>query len=406
MPYLHEQQRRAVWAKRRRDANEPIGRAVAQKYGWKDKKAAFWYTTGPGNLGIPRDEMPQIPQSTGQDVKFREYLKRRGVKIRSEHARVGDLKATQKEVDLDKVSFMMRQLRQDAEFQEKAKQPLLVSKDHHILDGHHRWMAQREADKDQKIAVDRVEIPMQQLLAHARAFPSSHHGEGSGKDKHASARLRQYYVVRMEKQAELEKEAIFETLRVGYKALKQALHGGTALAAPAGVLQPEREAAVKSGQELMEKLKGHGLEVHRARVKSPGSIEANGQPGVPNDLLGLQAYARSPEEVAKHMQALHAAGVNVKKSKLIQRPGYHGINVHGEFNGTPLEMQFSPGRRSNAGQIMEHSLAYKPETEAPRSNFIDRWVGKHVAPKLVGAHKPFGDLSASIGAPPPILQPA
>lgn len=181
----------------------------------------------------------------------------------------------------------------------------------------------------------------------------------------------------------LEKQALFETLRVGAKALKQAFFGGRALSAASGVLQAEREAAVRTGGELISKLEAGGLHIHRARVKSPGSIMGNGGVGVPNDLLGMQAYARSPEEAASFLRRLKEHGVEVQKSQVLTRPGYHGINAKGVYQNTPFELQLSPSRMSNVGQMMEHSLGYKSATEAPRSNFIDRWFGRKVAPKMV-----------------------
>ena len=189
----------------------------------------------------------------------------------------------------------------------------------------------------------------------------------------------------LSKIAALDKEALFESLRVGLKATKEALLGGTRLSAPPGVLHGERQTAAYRGDALIKLLKEQGLGVHRARVKSPGSITANNSVGVPNDLLGLQAYAKTPQEVEQALGHLRRAGVQVDKTVALTRRGYHGVNVKGSYSGVPLEFQLSPSRRSNIGQIMEHSLAYKPATEAPWSNFIDRWVGSKVAPKLVAS---------------------
>ena len=197
------------------------------------------------------------------------------------------------------------------------------------------------------------------------------------------------FAAELQKQAakeELQKQAIFETMRVGLKAAKQALFGGKKLSAAPGVFHAERNAAVASGDELMGALKQRGLNIHRARVKSPESIQAGGHTKVPDDLLGMQAYAKSPADVGRHLEALRGSGFNVQRSSAITRPGYHGVNVKGDYKGVPAEIQFSPGRMSNAGQIMEHSLAYKPKTEAPYSNFIDRWFGKKVAPKMVNSN--------------------
>ena len=183
----------------------------------------------------------------------------------------------------------------------------------------------------------------------------------------------------------MQKEAIYETVRAGLKAGRQALFGGTHLTAPTGVFQAERQVAVGAGNSLMQHLQGSGLNVHRARVKSPGSLTAGGHTTVPNDLLGMQAYGRGPEDIARIQQQLTAAGATIHGSKPVVRSGYHGVNIKGTHQNVPFEFQVSPGRMSNMGNIMEHTLAYKPLTEAPRSNFIDRWFGKQVAPKMVSS---------------------
>jgi hypothetical protein len=198
----------------------------------------------------------------------------------------------------------------------------------------------------------------------------------------------------------LEKDAIFETVRVGGKALKGALLGGTKLTAQPGVFQAEREAAVNAGNALMNSLKKRGINIHRARVKSPGSIQAKGLTSVPNDLLGMQLYGHGPEAVPQALEVLKAHGVADISHKPITRPGYHGVNVKGTYQGTPMELQISPSRMSNIGQQMEHSLMYKPQTEAPYSNFVDRWFGKNVAPKMVQSGSWVPQVPTPVVAPP------
>lgn len=187
----------------------------------------------------------------------------------------------------------------------------------------------------------------------------------------------------MQKISEYRKEAIFETLRSGFKAAKQAIFGGKKLTAGPGAFLPQRQAAVSAGDDLINGMEGSGLKIHRGRVKSPESIMGKGGTGVPDDLLGMQAYAKGPEDVARYMKGLRDAGVDISESTALTRPGYHGINIKGNYKGTPMEMQLSPGRLSNMGTMMSHNLAYKPKTEAPWSNAFDRWFGDKVAPKMI-----------------------
>ena len=183
--------------------------------------------------------------------------------------------------------------------------------------------------------------------------------------------------------SELEKIALRETLRHAWKAGKQALLGGTTLTASPGMFLPQRKRAVVAGNALMENLRRRGIATHRARVKSPASMGAKGLTQVPDDLLGMQTYARSPADVRRLMEALREEGVEGLTASAKTRPGYHGINIKGTYRGVPLEYQASPSRVSNMGQIMEHALGYKQKTEAPRANRFDRWVGRAVAPRMV-----------------------
>jgi hypothetical protein len=182
---------------------------------------------------------------------------------------------------------------------------------------------------------------------------------------------------------DMEKVAIRETLRLGSKAVREALMGNTKLSAPPGLMHAERQSAVAAGQDLMGRLQKRGIRTHRARVKSPSSMAAKGLTSVPDDLLGMQAYGSGPQDVDRLMKALRAEGVEGLRASAKTRPGYHGINIKGTYRGTPVEYQVSPGRISNVGQMLEHSLGYKQATEAPRANRIDKWVGKAIAPRLV-----------------------
>lgn len=191
------------------------------------------------------------------------------------------------------------------------------------------------------------------------------------------------FVEELAKLEGIEKVAIRETLRVGKKAFKAAVTGGTELKAPPGMFLAERRSAVEHGNALMKALKKRGVTTHRARVKSPSSMAAKGLKEVPNDLLGMQAYASGPRGVRDLMEALKAEGVTGISASMKTRPGYHGVNIKGTYKGVPVEYQASPGRMSNFGQVMEHSLGFKQKTEAPAANVFDKWVGKQVAPRMV-----------------------
>ena len=185
--------------------------------------------------------------------------------------------------------------------------------------------------------------------------------------------------------AHMEKEAIFETVRHGYKATKAALLGGTKLrSGGTGLLEEERRQATSVGTDFIKNLRGGGVKIHRARVKTPASMKAKGiTTSAPDDLLGLQTYAKSPDHAKQIIAQLKSRGVKVTEVGKKIRPGYHGINVKFTHKGVPGEMQIHPSRRSTVGTSMEHSLGYKVQTEAPKANRFDKWFGRKVAPRLV-----------------------
>ena len=187
--------------------------------------------------------------------------------------------------------------------------------------------------------------------------------------------------------AGLEKTAIMASLRHGYKALKGALgapirslRGNPQVA---GLFRPQRMKAVQHGDDLLDSLRRTGVRTQRARVKSPASMAAKGLTEVPDDLLGMQTYGKSPQDVQKTMDALREVGVEDIAASAKTKPGYHGINIKGQYQGTPVEMQVAPSPMSLIGNQLEHSLVYKQLTESPDANWLDNLIGTKVAPKLV-----------------------
>ena len=109
------------------------------------------------NLGIPRDEMPQFKgtaqpgsRAAGMEVDasgevdtepvFKEMLKQKGIKTLQTQIPADKLKATQKDLVGAKVVGMMGALEKEPEHP-KITAPIYVSRDGHVIDGHHRWAA-------------------------------------------------------------------------------------------------------------------------------------------------------------------------------------------------------------------------------------------------------------------------
>jgi hypothetical protein len=117
----------------------------------------------PGNLNIPRKEMPQIQASDVQD--FLKFLDKKNIKHVKKDVPAKDLKATQKEIDLEKANNLRK------EDSVNLKKPMLVSKDSHIMDGHHRWLAL--LSKNDTCPCHVIDLPMKELLKLGKEFPKS-----------------------------------------------------------------------------------------------------------------------------------------------------------------------------------------------------------------------------------------
>ncbi|ENQ7655725.1 PLxRFG domain-containing protein [Pseudomonas aeruginosa] len=121
-----------------------------------------------GTVGIPRADMPQIKaEHRGAMVNF---LNARGVQHQEETVPADSLKPTQAEFSRDKVA--------KAKGFEGGNRSILVSRDGHVLDGHHQWMAAR--DNGEEVKVIRLDAPIRDLVKLAHEFPSSTTDASSG----------------------------------------------------------------------------------------------------------------------------------------------------------------------------------------------------------------------------------
>ena len=110
-------------------------------------------------MTFSRSLMPQIKGN--EMTKFLEYLKKKDVQYKTEKLPVKDLKATQSEFDLTKIDQMIGQ-RNDIK--------IVVSNDGYVMDGHHRWLADYNTDKNSKINSIVVDLPILELLRVAKEY--------------------------------------------------------------------------------------------------------------------------------------------------------------------------------------------------------------------------------------------
>lgn len=114
-----------------------------------------------GTKGVPRAEMPQIKAAhRGAMVNF---MGARGVTHAEETVSAADLKPTQAEFSREKVARAMAS--------GNGERSILVSRDGHVLDGHHQWLAARE--RGEPVKAIRLDAPIDDLIGLAREFPSS-----------------------------------------------------------------------------------------------------------------------------------------------------------------------------------------------------------------------------------------
>jgi len=140
--------------------------------------------------GIPRIQMPQLkgealpgsmaakrlkPDARGEtdvSAKFREYLRRKGVKITDSSENAAYLKASQNELNGAKTAGIAGAIRAG----KLADERIFVSKDNYIVDGHHRWSASVGVDSedgvlgDVKMKVATIDMDIITLLDEANKF--------------------------------------------------------------------------------------------------------------------------------------------------------------------------------------------------------------------------------------------
>lgn len=138
--------------------------------GWSE------FAPASGTLRIPRADMPQIrAEHRGAMVNF---LNARGVPHQEETVPATDLKPTQAEFSREKV-------KQAAEFT-GGNRSILVSRDGHVLDDHHQWMAARE--KGDEVKIIRLDAPIRELVQAAHEFPSSTTSAGATSEAGATVK--------------------------------------------------------------------------------------------------------------------------------------------------------------------------------------------------------------------------
>lgn len=112
-----------------------------------------------GTMDIPRNIMPQIEDLKEFRAKLKEY---HGVKSHKSRRPIGVLKPSQGEINEERVAPIVQALK-NGTF--KSNNPVVISADDYVIDGHHRWAAFRKVYPIKKrVDVVVLEAPASQIL--------------------------------------------------------------------------------------------------------------------------------------------------------------------------------------------------------------------------------------------------
>lgn len=106
---------------------------------------------------FPRDKMPQL----GSKEQFLDNLKKHNVDYKDVSIDSDKLKPLQSEFNKDAVRSIISS-------PQKARSAIVISKDRHILDGHHRWLA--NYNMGQNTNVIQVDMATPELLKLVKSF--------------------------------------------------------------------------------------------------------------------------------------------------------------------------------------------------------------------------------------------
>lgn len=127
---------------------EEVLKVAENESGWES------FARETGTLGIPRDIMPQI--QGGNRAAMVNKLRSYGVDYVVTEMKPSDLKPTQAEYSLEKLA--------SAAAYQGTPRAILVSSDHHVVDGHHQYLSALRAAPNTPIPVFKIKTPIMHVL--------------------------------------------------------------------------------------------------------------------------------------------------------------------------------------------------------------------------------------------------
>lgn len=113
---------------------------------------------------LSRKLMPQFPKKHVKD--FLKYLDNQGIAHKQKNIDTSKLKSTQSEFDAEKINSLMQK--------KEDNDAILVSNDDHVLDGHHRWLADHNRSRGRTTSnAHVVDLPILDLLSLSKQYVST-----------------------------------------------------------------------------------------------------------------------------------------------------------------------------------------------------------------------------------------
>lgn len=115
-----------------------------------------------GAKDIPRKLMPQIYDA----ALFAKTIKSKyDVKSAIKKVNVDELKPSQNEISYDRVAGVIQAIKDGS----LDKNPIVISADGYVVDGHHRWAAYKKHKPDAKLPALVIDLPIKEALGLAIA---------------------------------------------------------------------------------------------------------------------------------------------------------------------------------------------------------------------------------------------
>lgn len=118
------------------------------------------------NLGLDKDQMPQIP---GELLTyFITFIKDQNVDAFKTRVKTSEITPTQGQLEWDKVESLM----QNGFEKLSHGVPVIISNQNELCDGHHRWYALKQIDKNADMVCWQIDLNAKTIIQQMKQFQS------------------------------------------------------------------------------------------------------------------------------------------------------------------------------------------------------------------------------------------